>query len=464
MKKLPIVALIGQTNAGKSSLLNRLAHKNIAIVAREEGTTRDNVIAKIDDSFLLIDTAGLKDPEDDFEAGIQDQINDAIDSASVILFTVDSTKYFDHHDKNIAKSALRPKKPVFLVLNKSDRGESLDVNEFRALGIPEDHIFRTSATTGQGINELKRVLVDYFSGSEHKLPSKSATYIPDGNPQDFPAYDVPDFDGETKKDINKAHLSLVSVMLANNEIGTINDIKALVKEAHAHGALFHTDATQALGKIKINVKDLDVDYMTISSHKIGGPIGIGALYIKKGSPFTPLIIGGHQEHGRRAGTYQTVNIAGFGAAAKYANNHQTWEIYNDKVKPLRDELRKRILAEIPYSSSNTPKNHSLPHLLNCSFEAAEGESIQLYLDAEGDIIVSTGSACASGDGKPSHVIMATKNDAEIAHSSVRFSLGLDTTENDINHVMKYLPGIVKRLQGISTLTAGKIKKEDSYYA
>lgn len=258
--------------------------------------------------------------------------------------------------------------------------------------------------------------------------------------------------------------SLVSVMLANNEIGTINDIKALAKEAHAHGALFHTDATQALGKIKINVKDLDVDYMTISSHKIGGPIGIGALYIKKGSPFTPLIIGGHQEHGRRAGTYQTVNIAGFGAAAKYANNHQTWEIYNDKVKPLRDELRKRILAEIPYSSSNTPKNHSLPHLLNCSFEAAEGESIQLYLDAEGDIIVSTGSACASGDGKPSHVIMATKNDAEIAHSSVRFSLGLDTTENDINHVMKYLPGIVKRLQGISTLTAGKIKKEDSYYA
>ncbi|MBQ3271239.1 cysteine desulfurase [Candidatus Saccharibacteria bacterium] len=257
--------------------------------------------------------------------------------------------------------------------------------------------------------------------------------------------------------------SLCSIMLANNELGTINDIKKLAKAAHAKGALFHTDATQALGKIKIDVKDLDVDYMTISSHKIGGPVGIGALYIKKGSPFTPFIIGGHQERGRRAGTYQTVNIAGFGAAAKYAREHKTWEIYEEKIRPLRDELAKRILADIPYSSKNTPDSNSLPNILNVSFEAAEGESIQLYLDAEGEIITSTGSACASGDGKPSHVIMATRNDAEIAHSSVRFSFGLDSTKKDIDHVMKYLPGIVDRLQKISTLHAGKIKKEDSYY-
>lgn len=261
----------------------------------------------------------------------------------------------------------------------------------------------------------------------------------------------------------EAQSALIGVMLANNEIGTINDIKALAKQAHAAGALFHTDATQALGKIKIDVKALNVDYMTISSHKIGGPIGIGALYIRKGSPFTPFIIGGHQERGHRAGTYQTVNIAGFGAAAKYANDNKTWNIYEKKIQPLRDKLRERILSEIPYSSTNTPEHHTLPHLLNCSFEAAEGESIQLYLDAEGDIITSTGSACASGDGKPSHVIMATRNDAEIAHSSVRFSFGLDSTEQDVNHVMKYLPNIVKRLQGISTLKPGKITKEDSYY-
>ncbi|MBP5512183.1 ribosome biogenesis GTPase Der [Candidatus Saccharibacteria bacterium] len=158
MSKQKIVALIGQTNAGKSSLLNRMAHKNIAIVAREEGTTRDNVSAKIDDAFLLIDTAGLKNPEDDFEASIQDQINDAIEVADLILLTVDSSKYPDQKDKNIARAALKSKKPVFLVLNKSDLGESLDESEFLRLGIKNYDTFRTSATTGQGIEALKSAI------------------------------------------------------------------------------------------------------------------------------------------------------------------------------------------------------------------------------------------------------------------------------------------------------------------
>lgn len=270
-------------------------------------------------------------------------------------------------------------------------------------------------------------------------------------------------DGVINKIAVEKGCKLVSVMLANNEIGTINDIESLTSEAHKQNALFHTDATQALGKIPIDVKALDVDYMTLSSHKIGGPVGIGALFIKKNSPFKPLIIGGHQEKSRRAGTYQTVNIAGFGAAAKYTREHNLPELFENQIRPLRDQLAKEILEKVPFSSINTPLENSLPHLLNCSFEAAEGESIQLYLDAEGGIITSTGSACASGDGKPSHVIMATKKDAEIAHSSVRFSFGIDSTEKDIKTVMKYLPGIVKRLQGISTLKAGKIKKEDSYY-
>lgn len=159
MKSLPIVALIGQTNAGKSSLLNRLAHKNIAIVAREEGTTRDNVMARIDDRFLLIDTAGLKNPEDDFEAGIQDQITDAINSAALILLTLDSSKYPDHKDKEIAKQALKSRKPVFLLLNKSDLGDSLPETEFLRLGIKPDQTFHTSATTGQGIKELKSAIL-----------------------------------------------------------------------------------------------------------------------------------------------------------------------------------------------------------------------------------------------------------------------------------------------------------------
>ena len=140
MKRMPIVALVGQTNAGKSSILNRLARKNIAIVAREEGTTRDNVMATIDNSFILIDTAGLKNPTDEFEASIQEQINDAIETADVILVTLDSTKYFDHKDAKIAKDALRSGKEVFLVLNKCDLGDSLPIEEFRALGVAPEKI------------------------------------------------------------------------------------------------------------------------------------------------------------------------------------------------------------------------------------------------------------------------------------------------------------------------------------
>ena len=158
MKNLPIVALIGQTNAGKSSILNRMARKNIAIVAREEGTTRDNVMAKIDERFILIDTAGLKDPTDDFEQSIQEQISDAIETADIILVTLDSTKYFDHRDAKIAKDALRSKKMVCLVLNKCDLGESLPITEFRALGVAPENTFYVSATTGQGINALKSTL------------------------------------------------------------------------------------------------------------------------------------------------------------------------------------------------------------------------------------------------------------------------------------------------------------------
>lgn len=171
MSKLPIVALIGQTNAGKSSILNRMARKNIAIVAREEGTTRDNVIATIDDSFILIDTAGLKDPSDDFEASIQDQITDAIESADIILVTLDSSKYFDHKDAKIAKDALRSNKPVYLVLNKCDLGSSLPITDFRALGIAPENIYYTSATTGHGINELRKEILSepIFSAANPKL-------------------------------------------------------------------------------------------------------------------------------------------------------------------------------------------------------------------------------------------------------------------------------------------------------
>lgn len=165
MKRMPIVALIGQTNAGKSSLLNRLARKNIAIVAREEGTTRDNVVTTIDNAFVLVDTAGLKDPTDDFEASIQEQIRDAIDVADILLVTLDGAKYFDHRDAKIAKDALRSKKPVLLVLNKCDLSETLPREEFRALGIAPENIHYVSAMTGRGIGELKAAVLAKVGGN-----------------------------------------------------------------------------------------------------------------------------------------------------------------------------------------------------------------------------------------------------------------------------------------------------------
>ena len=244
--------------------------------------------------------------------------------------------------------------------------------------------------------------------------------------------------------------ALYSYMLANNEIGEFLPIADVVKKAHKEGGFVHSDLTQVLGKLPIDVKALDLDYATLSAHKIGGPIGVSALYVKNGVPFKPLIIGGNQEKKRRGTTYNTVGIIGFGAALKYLLDHKTWEIYDTKIRALRDELAGRILKEIPGSSLNTDLKNSLPNILNASFEAAEGESIQLYLDAEG-IVVSTGSACASGDIKPSHVLMAKTGDAEVAHSSIRFSFGLDNTEEDIDRVMAVLPGIIDRLQKISTI-------------
>ena len=241
---------------------------------------------------------------------------------------------------------------------------------------------------------------------------------------------------------------LFSFMLANNETGEF--IKMPKRKT---GAYYHSDLTQVLGKIPIDVKKLGLDYATFSAHKIGGPIGVGALYVKDGAPFIPLIIGGMQEGKRRGGTYNTVGIVGFKEALKFVNKNQTWKIYDTRIRELRDVLAKRILKEIPGSSLNTDINRrkSLPNILNASFSAAEGESIQLYLDAEG-IIVSTGSACAAGDIKPSHVLMAKTGDAEVAHSSIRFSFGLENTMDDIDKVMEVLPSIIKRLQGISTIS------------
>lgn len=246
-------------------------------------------------------------------------------------------------------------------------------------------------------------------------------------------------------------VDLVSIMLANNELGNIEPIAEItqrLRQQNPHIRI-HTDATQAFGKIPVKVDTLGVDYLTISAHKIGGPVGVGALYARNGAPFQSLILGGHQELKRRAGTVNACAIAGFGAAAQWCWKNWSCRRWAEVAK-LRDLLARRIQAEVTHSSINSPREHCLPNILNVSFEAAEGESIQLYLDAAG-VVVSTGSACAAGDTKPSHVLMATQGDPEVAHSSIRFSLGLDTAEAEIDQVMQVLPDIVKRLQGISTV-------------
>jgi len=245
--------------------------------------------------------------------------------------------------------------------------------------------------------------------------------------------------------------ALVSVMFANNETGTIQDIKEICRLAHEAGALMHTDAVQAIGKVDFDVKDLDVDYASFSAHKINGPKGVGALYVKKQSLYSPFMVGGHQEAGRRAGTYNTLGIVGFGQAAKDALGAP--KKYQEIINPIKNDLRELILKSIPRVIVNGDQESTLPNILNVSFPGAEGESILLYLDNYG-ISSSTGSACASGDTKPSHVLMAMLDDPELAHGSIRFSFGLDNTTDDVDYVMQYLPKIVEDLRSISTLETG----------
>jgi cysteine desulfurase len=245
---------------------------------------------------------------------------------------------------------------------------------------------------------------------------------------------------------------LVSVMTANNEIGTIQDIKTIAKMVHAKDALFHTDAVQAVGKIPIDVRELDVDFLTFSGHKIYGPKGVGAIYVKKGVPFCPYIHGGHQERGRRAGTENTLGIIGFAKAVEMRKSEMLTE--TKKLLQLKARLKAGIEKNIPDIKFNGHPTDCLPGTLNVSFEGTEGEAILLYLDMEG-IAVSTGSACASGSLDPSHVLLAIGLAAEFAHSSIRMSLGRDNTEKDVDYTVAKMAQVVKRVRSISTAYSKK---------
>ena len=242
---------------------------------------------------------------------------------------------------------------------------------------------------------------------------------------------------------------LVSVMTGNNETGAIQPIAEVSEIAHSYGALVHSDATQALGKIKVSCKDWNLDYLSCSGHKFYGPKGIGVLFAKKGVPYMPFVHGGEQEHGRRAGTYNTISIYGTGVAAKLAMENLDEE--NRRLWKMREALREGIVAKIPHVVVNgsSERQYCLPGTLDVSFENVEGESILLMLDMAG-IAVSTGSACATGSLEPSYVLLASGLDVELAHGSIRFSFGRFNTMEDVEYVLEVLPPIIEKLRAIST--------------
>ena len=267
----------------------------------------------------------------------------------------------------------------------------------------------------------------------------------------------------------KANTVLVSVMYANNEMGTIQPIKEIShllaevnselsakSECLSEKIYFHTDAVQAVNYFDCNVDSLMVDLVSISAHKFYGPKGVGALYIRRGTPIIRIQDGGEQEYKLRAGTLNTAGIVGLGAAIKLVVEER--EVVGERIRRLRDKLIEGVLKHIPNSKLNGSREQRLPNNANFSFSGAEGEAILLALDLEG-IAVSTGSACASENLDPSHVLTALNLSPEEAHSSVRFTLGKYTTEEEIDRVLEVLPSIIERLRKISGSEAGKAKKK-----
>jgi cysteine desulfurase len=250
-----------------------------------------------------------------------------------------------------------------------------------------------------------------------------------------------------KKSINDRTI-LVTIMHANNEIGTIQPIKEIGEFLKEKDITFHTDAVQTVGKIPVNVKDLKVDMLSLSAHKIYGPKGIGALYIRKGIKIHPYIHGGAQERKRRAGTENVAGIVGLGKAIELAISNM--EGQREYLTSLRDKLIKGIQEKIPYVRINGHPTQRLPHNVNMCFEFIEGESLLLNLDMKG-ICASSGSACTSGSLEPSHVLLAIGLPHEIAHGSLRLTLGKDNTQEDVDYILEVLPQIVNKLRDMSPL-------------
>ncbi|HEY8063839.1 MAG TPA: cysteine desulfurase NifS [Methylosinus sp.] len=265
--------------------------------------------------------------------------------------------------------------------------------------------------------------------------------------------------GQLDIDAYRAALSdkvaVVSLMWANNETGTIFPVEGLAELAKEHGALFHTDAVQAVGKTPISLKDSAIDMLSLSGHKLHGPKGIGALYVKKGARFKPLIRGGHQERARRGGTENVPAIIGLGKAAELAHAHMAEE--QGRVRELRDRLEKAVLQRVPNCIVNGDRHDRLPNTANLAFEYVESEAILLHLNRSG-VAASSGSACTSGSMEPSHVLKAMEIPEAALHGAVRFSFSRDNVAEDVDRVIEALPGIVEKLREMSPFWADAEKK------
>ena len=259
-----------------------------------------------------------------------------------------------------------------------------------------------------------------------------------------------DKEGTLDMEYLRQHLSddtaLVSIMWANNESGVIFPIAEIAELLRGKGIVFHTDAVQAVGKIPVDVRQVGVDMLSMSGHKFHGPKGLGVLYVRKGTKFSPFLIGGHQERGRRGGTENAASIVGLGRAGELAQGDL--EAMNTRVRALRDRLEQGLLKAIPNALLNGKKDQRLPNTTNISFEYVEGEAILLMMDAFG-ICASSGSACTSGSLEPSHVMRAMGVPFTAAHGSIRFSLSTYNTEKEVDFVIEHMPPIIERLRLMS---------------
>lgn len=348
--------------------------------------------------------------------------------------------------------------------------EVVDVQRDRiaaTLGAKSNEIYFTAGGSEADNWALKATADAYRDKGNHIITTKiehhailhTAQYL-EKNGYEVTYLDV-DEDGKVRlEDLKKTirpETILISVMFANNEIGTIEPIKEIGQIAHEHGILFHTDAVQAYGQLPINVDECHIDMLSASGHKLNGPKGIGFLYIRKGVKIRSFIHGGAQERKRRAGTENVPGIVGIGTAAKRAAD--TREERTASEVEVRDYLIDRVLKEIPYSRLNGHRTDRLPNNANFSFRFIEGESLLIMLDGKG-ICASSGSACTSGSLDPSHVLLAIGLPHEIAHGSLRLTINEEITKEDIDYVVENLKAIIERLRNMSPLYEDFIKNKN----